>query len=127
MSTYVLHHKETHAEIKPHTNIVHRETHQVWRFERVVVPAEGTRYFGQLMIRVSMYSHKLRMRVSRVMHPHLFLCEVLEDAKAVVEGARHAWIIVRDQLVIPFWLGVIALIVLYMGDHLHLEEMLFQR
>lgn len=127
MSTYVLHHKETHAEIKLNEWITHRETRQLWRFEGVVVPVDHSKHFGQLMIKVSMYSAKLRMRVTRIMHPHLFLCEIVEDAKAVVEGARHAWVIVRDQLVIPFWLGVIALVVLYLGDHLHLEEMLFQR
>lgn len=123
-------HTETGNRIKSGEMLVHPETRTAWRFEGIVIPISRSKHSGQHMIRVSAYVRK--MRIIRIFHPHMFRCLIQEVHDSVTSAGariylsvRKWWHSVRDQVIVPVWLGVIAWFVLALADHFHWAELMF--
>lgn len=130
MSALALVHNETGSTIVVGEILTHPETRKAWRLEGIVMPTEHSKHTGQHMIKVSTFIR--RMRVTQIFHPEVFGCVVKEIAEDVAQMGIHAYlsvrtfvVMVKDQFVVPLWLGGIAWVVLAIADHYHLAEVIF--
>lgn len=129
MSALALIHNETGSTIRQGEILMHPETRKAWRLEGIVSPPEHSKHTGH-MIKVSTFIR--RMRVTQLFHPEVFGCMIKEIAEEMAHAgtrlyysARTCVIMLRDQFLVPLWLGGIAWVVLAIADHYHLAEVIF--
>lgn len=128
MSSLVLVHTESGKALEKDTVLVHPETRKAWRFLRIVEPGEHSKHKGYHMI--AMVGFMGGRRVQQIFHPHVFGCviQISEDVDNQVYYVHMAlyWRGIKEQLLMPFWVGVVALVPLAMFEHFHMEEWLFK-
>jgi hypothetical protein len=120
MSAMTLMHVETGRKITKGDILLHSDG-TAWQFKAIHVPDTKSKHHGQHMIRVSRFTGKIR--VTRVFLAKLFGCMIecagYQDIRAYIK-------FVMDNAGLA-WAGIVAYVVLLVGDHYHFGDIIFTK